>query len=392
MTIIVVQPEPLKFLPPTITLLTILSEKHKVFFISKSNNDEYQQFFKENNIRYFGFEDKLRLRHGLFPAIIERYINNKKVWKTIQRYGDKDSIIWTTTDHAAVLLNIKLKNCKHVMQLMELIQVEKLKGILPFSFKHSLKNIAKHAKVMVVPEYNRAHITKAWWNLQNLPLILPNKPIYHPQKKNLQISDRIASELIQNVIAKGKKIILYQGALNQERRIAPFIDAVETLSSRYTFVVMGIKTKYLDDLLRRNTNIVHIPWVKAPYHLEITSWASIGILVYEPTQLSYFSVLNALYCAPNKIYEYSGFGIPMIANDCPALATDFALNNTGRIVNIDKEEDIIKEIEFIENNYEEMSQSCLVYFNHVDLRNIVENIIRETNCRSKIIAINNSTI
>lgn len=383
MTIIVVQSEPLKYFPPTITLLTILSESHDVIFISTSNNNDYRQFFLKNNIRYFEFENKFRLRQNPVPAIIERYINNRKVCKKVQKYGDENSIIWTTTDRAAILLNRTLKNRKHVMQLMELIQIDKLNGVLPFIFKRSLKEIARQATVMVVPEYNRAHITKAWWNLPRLPLILPNKPIYHPHKKNLPISDRFASRVIQNIVTKGKKIILYQGGINQERRIDSLIDAVETLSSKYTFVIMGIKTKYLDDLLKRSSNVVYIPFVKSPYHLEITSWASIGVLVYEPAQMAHLSVLNALYCAPNKIYEFSGFGIPMLANDCPAIANDFTLNNIGRIVKLDMREDIIKGIKYIEDNYKEMDQSCLAYFNHVDIRTIVGNIVREASKQLK---------
>ena len=47
--------------------------------------------------------------------------------------------------------------------------------------------------------------------------------------------------------------------------------------------------------------------------------ASIGVLSYFPRSGSIGRTLNPLYCAPNKIFEYSKYGIPMISNDVPAL-------------------------------------------------------------------------
>ena len=29
--------------------------------------------------------------------------------------------------------------------------------------------------------------------------------------------------------------------------------------------------------------------------------------------------INAVFCAPNKVYEFAGFGIPMLCNDNPGL-------------------------------------------------------------------------
>lgn len=47
--------------------------------------------------------------------------------------------------------------------------------------------------------------------------------------------------------------------------------------------------------------------------------ASIGVMSYSPHQKTHAGVVNALYCAPNKIFEYGKYGKPMIANDVPAL-------------------------------------------------------------------------
>ena len=70
-------------------------------------------------------------------------------------------------------------------------------------------------------------------------------------------------------------------------------------------------------------NCVFYPYVPAPLHLEVTSYARFGILFYRPT------ILNKAFCAPNKIFEYGGFGIPMIGNDIPGLKNTIGNSNAG---------------------------------------------------------------
>ncbi len=52
----------------------------------------------------------------------------------------------------------------------------------------------------------------------------------------------------------------------------------------------------------------------APKHLEVISQAHIGIGLYRPISL------NQVYCAPNRLYEFTGFGIPVILPDFPGIA------------------------------------------------------------------------
>ena len=78
MDIIVVQPEGLHQFPLTISLLISLSKSHKVLLVSKSENSAYSEFLKEHNIELIYNTDKIRLRHGILPALIERKWNNFK--------------------------------------------------------------------------------------------------------------------------------------------------------------------------------------------------------------------------------------------------------------------------------------------------------------------------
>ena len=83
-------------------------------------------------------------------------------------------LIWTTTDNTVSLIGRGLLNYEnHIMQLMELVEdtpllyykvVYQLK--LNKLFKTHLDKYARHAKYVVVPEFNRAHIIKAMWGLE----------------------------------------------------------------------------------------------------------------------------------------------------------------------------------------------------------------------------------
>lgn len=75
--------------------------------------------------------------------------------------------------------------------------------------------------------------------------------------------------------------------------------------------------------------------------------------------------LNKVFCAPNKIYEYSGFGIPMLANNIPGLKN--TVGNAGAAECIDmKKENIIKSIKKIEADYTTYSVNAKKFFAGTD--------------------------
>ena len=103
---------------------------------------------------------------------------------------------------------------------------------------------ARKALLTVVPEYNRAHICKAYYGLPHMPAIIPNKPLDHPRNKDLPISDPAIAEKMARIQASGKKVLMYMGILSSERPLEPIIEAVEQLDG-YVLAVLGSRTTYL---------------------------------------------------------------------------------------------------------------------------------------------------
>lgn len=64
----------------------------------------------------------------------------------------------------------------------------------------NIENLARRASRVVVPEYNRAHIQQAYWNLPRLPKVLPNKP--YPDSS---INDIVVPNNLLETIVNEKK-------------------------------------------------------------------------------------------------------------------------------------------------------------------------------------------
>ena len=358
-------------LPPVINLIEVLLRnnfKITLITLDETNKSLLNEFKdKKVNIIYLKSNSKIHL--------IDFFIRKIKLRKIVENLMKENDYIWTTTDRTVREVGKSLFKYKHIMQLMELLYD------IPYFpkqnlIKTNLKKYAKKAYKVVVPEYNRAHIQKTWWNLDEIPVVLPNKPAIIDY--NTIVKDEKISSLINNIKSKQKKIIIYQGVIRKERPLEPIAAAVDTIKNDYIFLIMGQDSEgEVNRLKSKYDCIVHIPFVAPPDHLKITRLAHIGILSYIPEFNSklHFSELNALFCAPNKIYEYAAYHLPMLGNDVPGLKIPFDLYNIGLTCNFNDIENIKNSILSIEKNYEKYSDSCIKFFDNTNLDHIILNEI-----------------
>ena len=131
--------------------------------------------------------------------------------------------------------------------------------------------------------------------------------------------------------SKGKKVILYQGAINVGRGIEWMIDAMPFLDN-FVFYVIGsgdilkelkekVKKMNLDDKV---FFLGQISFEKLP---EYTVRADIGINLLENWGLSYY------YSLPNRIFDYIREGVPILASDFPEIHKIIARYNIGMLIN-----------------------------------------------------------
>jgi len=130
--------------------------------------------------------------------------------------------------------------------------------------------------------------------------------------------------------AKGKKIILYQGAVNLGRGIEWMIETMPFLDD-FVFYIVGDGDKLKE--LRNKVNEIQlgdkvfftgkIPFEKLS---EYTAQADIGINLLENCGLSYY------YSLPNRIFDYIREGIPILASDFPEIRKIITRYNVGMLV------------------------------------------------------------
>lgn len=376
--VIFIESELTEKFPPVVSVLNILSEMKEIeLIICSIEPSEYLlSFCKAYNIKLIDVGSKRLDGHTINNLIQKAYYIKRtryRLWKTINSFYEEGDIIWIHSIAALKLLGKELLKKIYILQLLELVKTVKIYYKIPY-FHIDFERYLKCAYRVIECEYNRAHITKAWFGLEALPIILPNK-LYQRQEINFDEYHNEKVDILLNSL-KGKKIILYQGILGPERPLDKFVQAVSQLDESYALVIMTGDT--LAGNIESN-NLYMCDYIPAPYHLKVTREAYIGILSYQSAKNGYAQndVLNSIYCAPNKIYEYSKFGLPMIGNDVPGLKTAIEGNYMGICVSELSAEKIKRAIDIIEKNYDEMRKNAFRFYNSIDISKIVKDAVLE---------------
>ncbi|SEJ29147.1 hypothetical protein SAMN04488018_12213 [Myroides marinus] len=349
--------------PPILSFISFLFQENKKIVLIGYCSDEYfiRDFIDNGGVYYNVIDNKLE--DNIVKKMFRYLLFKKRVKGIVKEFDEKYCRIYFFGEKCAWLLYTIVSNYSSVIYLFETPTfVVELKYRL-LSPMLNYKEVLQRAYKVVCCEYNRAHITKSYFSLKELPIIIPNKPIVKSvEKKDI-------SELEDLV---DKKVILYQGIFNYpERKLDEFCLAMEYLPEDYVLCLMGgdnkykaiLKSKYSSDRIR------FLNYVTPPMHLQITEMAYIGILVYNSGGNNISETLNTLYCAPNKIYEYSKFSIPMISNDVPALDFLFKKFKCGEI-SCDEAQSIASKILEIDKFYSNYSKGSTLLYNSVDLREL----------------------
>lgn len=260
----------------------------------------------------------------------------------------------------AISLTGLLKPHRYILHLRELHDQQPL-------YMKSLRPIARGASRVVVPEINRAFLYQNILQLKRLPRVLPNKPFSHPRQRNLDIG--FLPGVVQQELASNR-VLLYQGLIHSERNLRPALRAVAA-NKRYKVVLLGKDYGPLADYREIIPDLVHIPFVEPPKHLNITSWAHVGLLTYDTLSL------NTIYCAPNKIWEFSGFGIPMLCSENPGLRYTVGQFGSGKVANFNSKSDILTALDCIDADYDAFKQKAHAFFNGTDTGEILNQLIRD---------------
>lgn len=331
--------------PPLYAFLKYLEKRHyKITLIVGFEHSDLEDELKKICDKYHNLNVTPQRN-----KILYWYNVRKTFWKCILENNYQNQLLWIPSADTTIALGSKLLKYKFVLNLYELFDYQ-------FMYLKLLRKFAKKTQLLICSDINRSNILRVWWKLEQTPEVILNKPHTLITGNKLPLSDDLAEIIKSN---NSDKILIYQGLIAEERGLYNVCKVINQLSG-YKLLIMGKKNQYSEYLLKSFPNIIHIPFVAPPYHLHITSHAYIGILSYD------HSSLNNIFCAPNKLWEFSNFGLPMLGNNIPGLISTIEASKMGKCVDFQNEDEVRNAIAEIDINYQYYSRNSSKFYENYD--------------------------
>ena len=346
--ILVPQIRSLEYFPPLITWINFMCSKGYRFVLMSHKIDRNSYQFPDQIVfvEISGHAYPLNLA-GKISLKIQAAIC---LYKILKQHSFE--LIWVCVwdfKYLRTLLNHFGFKGKVVYQFLELD---------PANFPY-----CKYADHIVVPEENRAWLTYFMAKLPAKPWYLPNIPLV-PNFPN-----PIIPEVLQTLVKENRIIVFYSGLIDFYKRcLSELISAIGKLDERYCLVIMPGRnpdTRLLEQIEKQTKSlgaegkVFLLESMPAPSHLSVFQYASIGIGLYRP------SSLNQVYAAPNRIYEFTAFDVPVVLPNFPQFV---GLENKYPygIVTVDPEniEDITEKLHLLGQHgiMEKARESATKYF------------------------------
>jgi glycosyltransferase involved in cell wall biosynthesis len=174
-----------------------------------------------------------------------------------------------------------------------------------------------------------------------------------------------------------KKIIIYQGALNNGRGLELMIDVIVYLDDH--MLITDGNGSINNDLQQRSKNKsaenkVHFLGKLLPSELQkITPLADIGLSLEEDLGLNY------RYALPNKIFDYIQAEIPILVSDLPEMKQIVIKYKVGEIIKLITPKALASQIQtMLKNEYSESilkaKQELTWDHEKITLQNIFKNL------------------
>lgn len=361
----------LKMYPPILSVIySLLRLGGSVCFVGYCSDDHITSRLRAAGVDVYQAIEN-RVDDNAFVKVFKLLLFRRRVNAYLSRVASTKSFVWILGNENSWILHKIVYKYRSILYLFEFPQLSVNTRYRLLAPTVNYRKLMRAAYRVVCSEYNRAHITQAYFGLTRFPEVVPNKPAI-PLDGGAEFPTTVWED-------DGRKVILYQGIFNwPERRLEELCESAAYLSEQYLILAIGPESEYKKQLKGRyeSKDVQFLGFLPPPSHLVITSKASIGFISYFPEPGSIESCLNTLYCAPNKIYEYSRFGIPMIANDVPAIAHLFDKFGAGVCVRDFSPQGIAQAIREIEANYEAFRAGALRLYASVDFDDLIGEIVK----------------
>jgi hypothetical protein len=307
--------------PPIKQIFLHLKSENDIYYI-QSDIREFENFFDipfVNKKTIFFYPNSKLYNSQSRSQKIFKYIFLIFYYLTFKFKFKKEAITIVTIDLFTLLLSLLIKGGKSKIiyiqyEVMELPRLNRLDKLL---FR-LIKKRSKKIDIIITPEENRTNILKD---------LLPNS------KHETFFTIPNSNNNILNIQSRDndKIIITHVGAVGLNHNIRSFLNSIAALDNRkYEIRFIGtIKPEVLD--LIKKFNYFNVKIFGQIKHNELEKYyleTDIGIILYRDDGINY------RFCAPNKLYEYWSYGIPVLGDILPGLQSVFKECCLGELVDM----------------------------------------------------------
>lgn len=174
----------------------------------------------------------------------------------------------------------------------------------------------RRTHAIIAANAERAGLMRDHYRLRATPHVVRNiPPVPTPRMAQPEVEARYP--LLRRSDPRRIRLV-YQGALDMRRGVAPFIDAMALLDDRFELLLIGggpdeEKLRGAVEAVGVSGRVHFLGRIRRDELHDVLRCCDIGIVTYAARGL------NNIYCAPNKLYEYTQAGLPVIATCQPPL-------------------------------------------------------------------------
>lgn len=359
-----------QYYPPCLAQVLILNDLGMELEIYHGKNSEYIDGLLDiRQIKHYQLNSDNDAKGRV--ASIKKLIFYRQELKKILSGISCDEVLWFGNCESLMLLGKYLENRKFVASILELYDDKRW-------IRKLLREILPKAEAVICCEKHRAAIMKSYYSLNELPYVIPNKA-YELGLSN-EYSPILHNDFLQKTTNKaaGKIVVLYQGIISKDRPLSVVANALAKINNpNIVFWIMGSgDMQVVEETKHIYTNTEYLGYIPSPQHLFVTAFASIGIANYD------YSNLNNVFCAPNKIYEYAKFGIPMLTSDNIGLSETVGAEGAAECVDFREVNQVKNGLLTIINGYTQYSKCAKKFYHMSDNRETICHICKvlESRC------------
>jgi len=257
--------------------------------------------------RIFYYKPK-NLQKGLFSNLVETFFLFRYYLVVLLRFGKTDIIHCNdllTLPLGVLVKYLRFGKKKIVYDAHEYeTEINGIKGLRKRIYIIMERSLIGYADAVFNVSESFANEYVRLYNIPKPALVLNCPPYAETPTKN------IFRETLG--IGENKMVFLYQGGFTPGRGIEMILSAFKRIrdpNKAIVFMGYGPLGPQIQKAAEDYSHIYYHDAVGPNVLLNYTASADIGILYYEDT------CLNHRYCSPNKLFEYTMAGIPMIASN-----------------------------------------------------------------------------